>query len=76
MPAILRCDGLRVVIYPNDHLPEHVHVIGSDGEALFNLQCPHGPVRLRENYGFSRAQIARIAAELLPRIRMLCDEWS
>ncbi|WHZ20694.1 MAG: hypothetical protein OJF55_002843 [Rhodanobacteraceae bacterium] len=28
MPTILRLGGLRVVIYPNDHRPAHVHVIG------------------------------------------------
>ena len=49
MPTILRVDGLRVVIYPNDHMPEHVHVIGGGGEALFNLHCPDGPPVLREN---------------------------
>src|SRR3546814_10225859 len=25
MPTVLRIDGLRVVIYPNDHRPAHVH---------------------------------------------------
>jgi len=28
MPTVLRFEGLRVVIYPNDHRPAHVHVIG------------------------------------------------
>ena len=76
MPTILRVDGLRVVIYPNDHMPEHVHVIGGGGEALFNLHCPDGPPVLRENYGFSRAEVTWIAAELLPHVGRLCEEWS
>lgn len=33
MPTILRFEGLRVVIYPNDHSPEHVHVLGAECEA-------------------------------------------
>jgi hypothetical protein len=37
MPTILRKNGLRVVIYPNDHLPSHVHVIKGDGEVRINL---------------------------------------
>ncbi|MCY4396412.1 MAG: DUF4160 domain-containing protein [Rhodospirillaceae bacterium] len=37
MPTVLRLDGLRVVIYPNDHRPAHVHVVGGDGEAVFDL---------------------------------------
>jgi hypothetical protein len=42
----------RVVIYPNDHRPAYVHVIGPGHEAVFELNCPGGPVILRENYGF------------------------
>jgi Domain of unknown function (DUF4160) len=37
MPTILRFDGLRIVIYPNDHPPAHVHVIGPDWEVVINL---------------------------------------
>lgn len=54
MPTVVVIFGLRVVIYPNDHRPAHVHVIGNGCEAVFNLRCPKGPPELRENYGFSR----------------------
>ena len=37
MPAGLRVDGLRFVVYPNDYPPAHVHVIGPDWEAVINL---------------------------------------
>jgi hypothetical protein len=40
-------DGLRVVIYFNDHRPAHVHVIGDGCEAVFRLNCPTGPPELR-----------------------------
>jgi hypothetical protein len=30
-------DGFRVVIYPNDHDPAHVHVIKNSGEIRINL---------------------------------------
>src|SRR3546814_13527668 len=53
MPTVLRIDGLRVVIYPNDHRPAHVHVKGADGEAVFILHCTDGPPALRESYGFN-----------------------
>jgi hypothetical protein len=36
MVTVLRADGLRVIIYVNDHPPAHVHVFG-DGEAKINL---------------------------------------
>jgi Domain of unknown function (DUF4160) len=54
VPTVLSLLGNRVVIYPNDHRPAHVHVIGGGNEAVFNLHCPSGPPELRENYGFSR----------------------
>jgi hypothetical protein len=31
MPTIIKQDGFRVVIYPNDHIPSHVHVIKKSG---------------------------------------------
>jgi hypothetical protein len=46
VPTVLGLHELRVVIYPNDHRPAHVHVIGSDHEAVFRLGCPDGPVKL------------------------------
>jgi hypothetical protein len=75
LPAILRFGGLRAVIYPNDHRPAHVHVIGRGCEAVFNLNCPAGPVELRENYGFSRRVIAQIAGVLTDYLKDLCIEW-
>src|SRR5437762_12280376 len=60
VPTVLRFDGLRVVIYPNDHRPAHVHVIGAGGEAVFFLSCPGGPPELRESHRFSVREANRI----------------
>lgn len=76
MPAVDTIDGLRVVIYPNDHRPAHVHVIGNGCEAVFRLNCPDGPPELRENYGFAARDLARIAAALNSGLPRLCAEWS
>lgn len=75
MPTILRIGGLRVVIWPNDHRPAHVHVKGADGEAVFNLHCPGGPPALRESYGFRLADLNRIEDALAAAITALCAEW-
>jgi len=64
-----------VVVYPNDHRPAHVHVIGQGCEAVFNLNCPAGPVELRENYRFSRRQIAHIQSVLTEHLGELCRAW-
>lgn len=37
MPTVLRLDGFRVVIYPNDHLPSHIHVLKGSGEVRIDL---------------------------------------
>jgi Domain of unknown function (DUF4160) len=73
MLTILRFGGLRVAVYPNDHRPAHVHVIGSGHEAVSHLNCADGPVRLRENYGFSRPELKRIRSVLERNLTELCS---
>ena len=75
MPTVPRFDGLRVVIYPNDHSPQHVHVIGKGHEAVFNLNGPAGPIEIRENYGFSRPAVRHIASALATHLQALCRAW-
>jgi hypothetical protein len=47
MPTIIRQDGFRIVIYPNDHLPAHVHIIKGDGE----IRCDIGSVVVDSSSG-------------------------
>ena len=75
MPTVFRLGGLRVVVYPNDHRPAHVHVIGRGCEAVFRLNCPAGPVVLRENYRFPVGEIAAIVVGLAAALESLCSEW-
>ncbi|HEY1780064.1 MAG TPA: DUF4160 domain-containing protein [Roseiarcus sp.] len=75
MPTVFRFDGLRVVIYPNDHRPAHVHVIGPAGEAVFNLNCPDGPPAWRESFGFRSAYLSHIETELTDVLAGLCAKW-
>jgi hypothetical protein len=42
MLTVIRIDGLRVAIYPNDHRPAHVHVIGPRKRGCV---CPELPER-------------------------------
>lgn len=79
MPTVHRIDGFRVAIHTNDHRPAHVHVIGSDCEVLFDLQCPDGPPLVREIFGprrLSAKDVNAIAAQLNAVLGMLCAEWS
>jgi len=38
------------------------HVIGGDGEAIFNLNCPAGPPTLRETVGFKPGDVQGLEA--------------
>jgi Domain of unknown function (DUF4160) len=75
MPTVLWINGLRVVIYPNDHRPSHVHVIGRGHEAVFVLNCPDGPVEIRENYGFAKRELKQIARALMGQLAEICRVW-
>ena len=76
MPTVFRSSGdLRVVIYPNDHRPAHVHVIGGGREAVFDLHCPEGPPELRESYGFLGHELAAVGRMLGDAITALCGSW-
>jgi hypothetical protein len=75
MPTIIWFAGYRVVIYPNDHRPEHVHVIGKGVEVVFELNCPDGNIGLRENYGASRTEVSRMSREVKRFQRQICEAW-
>ncbi len=75
MPSVHRFNGLRVVIYPNDHRPAHVHVMGKGCEAVFKLNAPDGPPELRENYGFGASELAAISLELTDQLARLLAVW-
>lgn len=75
MPTVFRIGSLRTVIYPNDHRPAHVHVIGPTGEAVFFLNCPGGPPELRESFGFKLSEVNRIQEAVADVVANLCKEW-
>lgn len=75
MPTILKIFGLRACIYPNDHRPAHVHVIGNGCEVVVKLGCPDGPPDPRENHGFSKKELSKILTELALQLPHLCKEW-
>jgi Domain of unknown function (DUF4160) len=76
MPTVLpHFSGWRVVIFPNDHRPPHVHVIGVEAHARFELLCDLGQVRLLSNIGFDRSELKKITGRLQDHLAHLCSEW-
>jgi hypothetical protein len=75
MPTVLWIGALRVAVYPNDHRPPDVHVIGHGHEAVFILNRDAGSVALRENYGFAMRELARIERALAGNLAALLSAW-
>jgi Domain of unknown function (DUF4160) len=71
MPTVLLIDGLRVVIYPNDHPPAHVHVIGPGWVVVVNLIGLH----LREVIGCDERQARRVLRLVGERRDTLLEAW-
>jgi hypothetical protein len=71
-PTVLRTRNLSVRIYPKDHNPPHVHVIGPDAEAKFrldNLECFFCR-------GFSQKALRQMKAFLKERKTLLMETWN
>lgn len=75
MVTVLRAQGLRLVIFANDHQPAHVHVFG-DGEAKINLLGPNDSVDLVWAVGMSRADVRRAQAIVTEHRDMLLQRWN
>lgn len=75
MPTVLWIGKLRVVVYPNDHRPAHVHVIGQGHESVWELNRGLRAVTRRENYGFPARVLARIARALEANRTDLLAAW-
>ena len=75
MPTALKLGFCRITIYPNDHRPAHIHAIGKDWEAVFELNCPSGPPLLREAFKMSPAIFKKLLHAVRPNLAVLCKEW-
>ena len=76
MPNVLPAfKARRVVIFTNDHLPPHVHVIGKEEHARFELHCDLGYLKVMSNIGFRLGQLKQIERYLVRHLAHLCAEW-
>lgn len=63
------------MIWPNDHAPPHVHVIGPAVAAKFDLLCDLKAVRLKSHSGFTLAQLRAVEKYLVRNLHVLCTAW-
>lgn len=71
-PTVFREQGYRFYFFSREESRRHVHVHGSGGEAKFWLEPE---VRLAKNYGFSRAQLAKIGKMVEEHHDELINAW-
>ncbi len=75
MPALFTVGPYRIVIYLNDHAPAHVHAVGPDGYARFELGRNQDEVALMEVEGIPRTSLRRIAAAIINRHDECKEHW-
>lgn len=75
MVTVLRAEGMRVVIFANDHEPAHVHVLVADGEAKVDLLGTGGVPELVRADGLGRADVRRALRLVQDRQAFLLARW-
>ena len=71
MATVLRIDGLRVVIDPNDHPPRAVHVLGPGWVVVIDLLA----AEVREAIGCDEREAGRVLRLIAGHQRELMDAW-
>jgi hypothetical protein len=71
MPTILRHNGIRVDIYPGDHVPPHVHVYGGGGQAVISIDG----LKVRDVREMRPADVARARRLVAEHREMLLRAW-
>ena len=71
MPTILRTGNLRFIIYPNDHPPAHIHILGPDAECKIQIK----DIKLISSKGFSLKDIKRISHYISENIELISSAW-
>ncbi len=74
MVTIHRAQGLRIVIYLDDHEPAHVHVFG-DGQAKIDLVGAAGRPELVWADGMTRAEVRRAMKLVIEHHDSFLAEW-
>lgn len=74
MVTVYRAQGLRIVIFLNDHEPAHVHVF-VDGEAKINLLGGDGAPELVWADNMKRADVRRAMKIVSEKRDELLKKW-
>ncbi|HEV2362797.1 MAG TPA: DUF4160 domain-containing protein [Caulobacteraceae bacterium] len=76
MPTVHRAEGMRFVIFVNDHWPAHVHAIKGSGEAKIALGQGEAAPRLAWARGMRAADIRQAMTEVAKERARLRAAWT
>ena len=74
MVTVFRANGLRVIIFTDDHQPAHVHVFG-DGQAKINLLGANGSPELVWVEGMTGGETRRAMRIVTEQQSLLLARW-
>ena len=75
MPTLFHVGAWRIVIFPNDHEPAHVHVIGPEGYAKIAIGRSPNDVTLLETDGVPTPILRLVAAQVIDRHAQCLESW-
>ena len=75
MPTIININGYRVIIWPDDHAPPHVHVFNGDGEAKISIGNNGEPPRLITIHNLLRPEIRQAWEIVAKNQTALLNAW-
>lgn len=74
MPTVYREKGFQFFVYPNDHLPAHVHIFHADGEIKIDVSGTN-PLLISINGKFGRKTIRKSLEIANQNLKKLQTEW-
>ena len=74
MVTVLRVQGIRIIIFVNDHEPAHVHAFG-DGQAKINLCAAGSAPELVWADGMTRGEARRVMKIVVENQEELLAKW-
>lgn len=76
MVTVFKQDGLSFRIFPNDHLPKHVHVFKAGSEARIEITGEDGKPHALTNKGLSRKELSKAIALVQENQALLLKQWN
>ena len=72
MPTLIYIGNVKIRIYPKDHTPPHVHAVGPDCEAKFEIDT----LLCTFSRGFSERDLRNIQEHLAKHRGYLLEVWN